>query len=42
MPPIGEPFMVDNRQYLTAAYLGPDTEGRYQLFLEDESTAPLQ
>lgn len=42
MPPIGEPFLVDNRQYLTAAYLGPDAEGRYQLFLEDESAAPLQ
>jgi hypothetical protein len=35
MPPIGEPFAVDSRQYIAASYVGPDAEGRYQLFLED-------
>lgn len=41
MPPIGEPFEVDDRQYVAASYLGPDEGGRYQLFLEDGPNAPL-
>ena len=35
MPPIGEPFPVDNQTYYTAkAYLGPDENNIYLLILE--------
>ncbi|WP_019140259.1 hypothetical protein [Noviherbaspirillum massiliense] len=37
MPPIAEPFMVDNNVYYTAkAYFGPDENGLYMLILEGE------
>lgn len=36
IPPIGRPIDLDNRQYIAQAYAGPDSEGRYRLFLEDE------
>lgn len=37
MPPIGEPFMVDNQTYYRAkAYFGPDESGLYLLILEGE------
>jgi hypothetical protein len=35
MPPVGEPFPVDNHVYYTAkAYFGPDDRGLYLLLLE--------
>jgi hypothetical protein len=37
MPPVGEPFPIDNHTYYTAkAYFGPDERGRYLLVLEGE------
>lgn len=36
MPPAGEPFELDHRQYIARSYAGPDAYGRYRLFLEDE------
>lgn len=36
MPPPGEPFSVDDRQYRAKGFAGPDAEGRYRLFLEDD------
>ena len=39
MPPTGEPFTVDNRQYMAKGYAGPDDQGRYRLFLEDDADA---
>lgn len=37
MPPIGEPFPVDNQTYYMAkAYLGPDEQNIYLLILEGE------
>lgn len=39
MPPTGEPFQLDDRQYVATAYVGPDAQGRYRLFLEDEEDA---
>jgi hypothetical protein len=36
MPPAGEPFELDQRQYIARAYAGPDAQGRYRLFLEDQ------
>jgi hypothetical protein len=37
MPPIGEPFSMDQHTYYTArAYFGPDEDGRYLLVLEGE------
>jgi hypothetical protein len=39
IPPIGKPFELDQRQYLAESYSGPDAQGRYRLFLEDEPDA---
>jgi hypothetical protein len=37
MPPVGEPFSMDQQTYYTAkAYFGPDDHGRYLLVLEGE------
>jgi hypothetical protein len=36
MPPTGEPFQMDDRQYIATAYHGPNAEGRYHLFIEDD------
>jgi hypothetical protein len=36
IPPIGKPIELDDRQYFAQAYAGPDAEGRYRLFLEDD------
>ncbi|MDB5842479.1 MAG: hypothetical protein JWQ23_4431 [Herminiimonas sp.] len=36
IPTIGKPFMLDHRRYLPKSYTGPDAEGHYRLFLEDE------
>jgi len=36
IPDIGKPFALDDRQYLAQSYSGPDAQGRYRLFLEDE------
>lgn len=37
MPPVGEPFLVDERTYYTArSYLGPDERGVYLLILGGE------
>jgi hypothetical protein len=37
IPPIGRPIELDDRHYIAQAYAGPDGEGRYRLFLEDDS-----
>ena len=37
MPPTGEPFQLDDRIFVATSYAGPDAEGRYRLFLEDET-----
>lgn len=43
MPPIGEPFSMDQQTYYTAkAYFGPDHDGRYLLVLEGEPQAGRQ
>lgn len=39
LPPLGKPFDLDDRQYVTESYGGPDAEGRYRLFLEDDEEA---
>jgi hypothetical protein len=39
MPPAGERIELDKRQYVARSFVGPDAEGRYRLFLEDESDA---
>ncbi len=39
MPPAGEPFELDHRQYVARSFAGPDAQGRYRLFLEDEPRA---
>jgi hypothetical protein len=36
MPPSGEPFSIEDRQFRAAGYSGPDDEGCYRLFLEDD------
>jgi hypothetical protein len=37
MPPVGEPFSIDQQTYYTAkAYFGPDERGLYLLVLEGE------
>lgn len=37
MPPIGEPFLVDDQtSYKAKAYFGPDDKGYYLLVLEGE------
>lgn len=37
MPPIGEPFSVDDQTcYVAKAYFGPDDKGYYLLVLEGE------
>lgn len=36
IPPIGKRVELDDRQYIAESYGGPDAEGRYRLFLEDE------
>ncbi len=39
MPPAGEPFEQDQRQYIARSYAGPDAHGRYRLVLEDDADA---
>ncbi len=39
IPDIGKPFSLDGRQFVAQSYSGPDAEGRYRLFLEDEPGA---
>lgn len=39
MPPTGEPFKLDDRQYVATAYVGPTADGCYRLFLEDATDA---
>jgi hypothetical protein len=36
MPPTGEPFCIDERQYKANGYSGPNEEGCYRLILVDE------
>lgn len=36
MPPSGEPFSVEDRQFRAVGYSGPNSEGCYRLFLVDE------
>ncbi len=36
MPPTGEPFHLDEHQYVARSYAGPDAAGRYRLFIEDD------
>ena len=37
MPPVGEPFTLDQQVYYTAkAYYGPDEDDRYLLVLDGE------
>lgn len=36
LPPLGKRFALDDREYITESYGGPDAQGRYRLFLEDE------
>lgn len=38
MPPSGEPFSVEDRQFRAIGYSGPNSEGCYRLFLADEET----
>lgn len=42
MPPTGEPFLIEGRQFIATAYFGPDSEGRYRLCLEDDPGATRQ
>lgn len=37
MPPIGEPFELDDRSYLAKGFAGPDAEGSYRLYVEDSA-----
>lgn len=39
LPPIGTQFELDHWQYMATAYSGPDSQGRYRLFLEDDPDA---
>lgn len=39
MPPTGEPFQLDDRIFVAKSYAGPDSDGRYHLFVEDEPAA---
>ncbi|WP_019140185.1 hypothetical protein [Noviherbaspirillum massiliense] len=39
LPPIGGAFQLDQRQYVAKSFGGPDAEGRYVLFLEDDISA---
>lgn len=39
MPPTGEPFDLDDRQYVATSFAGPDATGRYRLFVEDDPGA---
>lgn len=39
MPPVGEPFQLDEKQYVAKSFAGPDADGHYRLFLEDEEGA---
>jgi hypothetical protein len=39
IPDIGKPFELDDRQFVAKSYSGPDAQGRYRLFLEDEPGA---
>ena len=39
LPDMGKPFAIDDRQYVAKSYSGPDAQGRYRLFLEDEPGA---
>lgn len=41
MPPAGEPFQLNDRQYMAKSFAGPDAEGRYRLFLEDAPGAAM-
>ncbi|MDB5797394.1 MAG: hypothetical protein JWP36_1296 [Paucimonas sp.] len=34
MPPLGEPFPIDDLAYRAKAYFGPDSEGQYLLVVE--------
>lgn len=36
MPPVGEPFPVDDLAYTAQAYFGPDDQGNYLLVVEGE------
>jgi hypothetical protein len=36
MPPSGEPFSIEDRQFRAAGYSGPNNEGCYRLFLIDD------
>lgn len=36
IPPIGKRLDLDERQYIAQSYGGPDAEGRYRLFLEED------
>ncbi|MGV3742977.1 MAG: hypothetical protein ACO1NO_11780 [Burkholderiaceae bacterium] len=38
MPPSGEPFSVEDRQFRAVGYSGPNDEGCYRLFLVDDQT----
>ena len=38
MPPSGEPFSVEDRQFRAVGYSGPNDEGSYRLFLVDDQT----
>jgi hypothetical protein len=39
MPPVDEPFKLEDREFVAKAYLGPDGKGLYRLFLEDSPSA---
>lgn len=36
MPPLGEPFPVEDVAYTAKAYFGPDDNGKYLLVVEGE------
>jgi hypothetical protein len=37
MPPVDEPFTVENSQFVVKGYSGPDHQGCYRLLLESEA-----
>jgi hypothetical protein len=39
MPPVDEPFELDHHQFVSKGYQGPDDDGRYRLFVEDDPDA---
>ncbi|HZW20796.1 hypothetical protein [Noviherbaspirillum sp.] len=39
IPAMDKPFALDDRQYVAKSYSGPDAQGRYRLFLEDDPGA---